>query len=244
MNLFLEKLGDTISYMQGFGYGTNSIEKEILSWKKFIPNARIFIDCGANKGLYSECLMKHFQVDEIHLFEPSSLNYDILIDKFKEDLSVRINNFGLSNSVAKATLYSDSSGSGLASLTNRKLDHFNIKFDHKEKVHLKRFDQYWVENKNQIIDLFKIDVEGAELNVLEGLGNYVKKVKVVQFEFGGCNIDSKTYFQDFWYFFQKANFQVYRITPLGPFKITSYRESYERFQTTNYFCVNLDLVDI
>ncbi len=89
--------------------------------------------------------------------------------------------------------------------------------------------------------MFKIDVEGHELKVLEGVGSLINKIKVIQFEFGGCNIDTKTYFRDFWYFFKERNFDIYRITPLGPMKITQYKECYERFETTNYFCVNTNL---
>lgn len=35
----------------------------------------------------------------------------------------------------------------------------------------------------------------------------------VTFEFGGCNIDTRTYFQDYWYFFKTFGFRVFRITP-------------------------------
>ena len=47
---------------------------------------------------------------------------------------------------------------------------------------LMRFDNYWDENK--YIDFVKIDVEGHELEVLEGFGNLIKITKLIQFEFG------------------------------------------------------------
>ena len=109
--------------------------------------------------------------------------------------------------------------------------------DNEEEVDLTRFDEYW--NKNStIIDYVKIDVEGHELDVLEGFGQLILKTKLIQFEFGGCNIDTRTYFKDFWYFFLERNFIIYRITPRGLLRIPIYKEKYEFFQTTNYIALN------
>lgn len=235
-------LNKIVSWLLGIGYGAESIEKEIKSFMKFIPNGEIFVDVGGNKGLYSSTLIKKFNVKEIHIFEPCKLNIEIIKEKFS-DKRIKIINCGLSNLDSEAILYSNETGSGLASLSKRKLDHFGIKFDNEELIKLIRFDEYWKNNiKSEYVDLMKIDVEGHELNVLEGAGNYINNIKVIQFEFGGCNIDTKTFFQEFWYFFKVRNFQIYRITPIGALEINSYTESLERFQTTNYFCVNRNLV--
>ena len=86
-----------------------------------------------------------------------------------------------------------------------------------------------------------MDTEGHELNILKGMGDLIYKIRIIQFEFGGCNIDTRTFFQDYWYFFKAHQFDIYRIAPFGIIKINNYRESYERFQTTNYFCVNKNL---
>jgi hypothetical protein len=58
---------------------------------------------------------------------------------------------------------------------------------------------------------------------------------MVMFEFGGCNIDTRTYFQDFFYFFKKHDMSIYRITPSGFFHpIPKYLEELEQFRTTNF----------
>jgi hypothetical protein len=127
----------------------------------------------------------------------------------------------------------------LGSLTQRKLEHFNIGFNIKETVNTIRFEDYWQKNLNyRNLDIVKIDVEGHELSVLSGFGKAIFSTKVIQFEFGGCNIDTKTYFQDFWYFFKEHNFYLFRITPFGVQSIESYSESDEYFSTTNYIAVN------
>ena len=83
----------------------------------------------------------------------------------------------------------------------------------------------------------KIDIEGHELTVLQSIKKNYEKFSLIQFEFGGCNIDSRTYFQDFWYLL-KDNFDIYRIGPSGPILIEKYREIDESFVMTNYLAVN------
>jgi len=62
-----------------------------------------------------------------------------------------------------------------------------------------------------------------------------QSIDIVCFEFGGTNIDSKTYFRDLWRFLQKRQYSVYRITPAGYlFHVDKYKEYYEQFRTTNF----------
>jgi len=54
---------------------------------------------------------------------------------------------------------------------------------------------------------------------------------------GGANIDTRTFFQDFWYFFAKHNYDLFRITPFGVQKIDEYKERDEFFSTTNFIAI-------
>ena len=71
-----------------------------------------------------------------------------------------------------------------------------------------------------------------------GFGEALSETSVLQFEFGGSNIDTRTFFQDFWYFFKENDFAIFRITPFGVERIGRYRESDEFFFTTNYVAIN------
>jgi FkbM family methyltransferase len=185
-------------------------------------------------------LLKHYKQANLYLFEPSLLNYKRLNLQFAKEKNIKIINKALSNKNGFGFLYSEKSGSGLASLFKRRLDHFNTKFNIKEKIILTRLDNF-LKNRNIIIDYFKIDAEGSEIKILEGFGKFIGKIKLIQFEFGGCNIDSRTFFQDFWYYFKKHNFDLYRITLAGPQKINTYNEIDEYFKTTNYIALNKNL---
>lgn len=66
-----------------------------------------------------------------------------------------------------------------------------------------------------------------------------RRIRMVSFEFGGGNIDSRTFFQDFWYFFREIEpARLHRITPAGRLvPIPEYREVYEQFRTTNFVVI-------
>ncbi len=222
--------------MQGKGWGTATMSAEVDSCASLVEGVpNVFVDIGGNKGLYTEEVLKRFPETECHIFEPSSVNVQILKAKFDSLPNVTVNGKALSNREDTLTLYSNEPGSGLASLTKRNIDHVNIKMNLEETVEVIRFDSYW---DDRYIDYVKIDVEGHELDVLDGFGALISKTKIIQFEFGGCNIDTKSHYRDFWYYFKNRGFAVYRITPFGPSKLDTYTEYDEHYKTTNFIAVN------
>ena len=143
----------------------------------------------------------------------------------------------LGKKVSRSILYSDFDGSGLASMTNRRLQHFGIKFSHSEKIDIDTLTSV-AERIGRIPEFIKIDVEGHELDVLKGGDEILREVHLIQFEFGGTNIDTRTFFQDYWYFFQERDFELFRITPQGLSVVDRYTEEDEYFKPTNYLARN------
>jgi FkbM family methyltransferase len=229
-----------LQHMQGKGSGGDSTEVEAREALKFMLRTSdthpIVLDVGANIGLYSEAVRRIVPQATIFAFEPSSNARKKLEEKFIGDSSVTIVPLALGNSNSSQTLWADSPGSGLASLTKRRLDHFGIKFNQAEKVDVVTLDS-WADSKNVVPTLIKMDVEGHELDILKGGLKTVAATKVIQFEFGGCNIDTRTFFQDFWYLLTDLGFSIYRISQTGPIKLNQYSESDECFRTTNYLAV-------
>lgn len=146
----------------------------------------------------------------------------------------------MANKNEDAILYSNIDGSGLASLTKRRLDHFNIDFNKTEQIKLTTLDTYCKSQSIKHIHLLKLDVEGHEFDVLSGSKDMFasKSIDMVTFEFGGCNIDTRTFFQDFWYFFTENNMSIYRIMSNATlYHIPTYQEIHEQFITTNYIAI-------
>src|SRR6202040_3126414 len=106
-----------------------------------------------------------------------------------------------------------------------------------ESVSIRTLDDVVIEVGVTCIDLLKIDVEGHDLDVLKGSTKAMEQglIKLVQFEFGGCNLDTRTTLQDFWYFFQDFNFVIGLVRPVGRIQILErYDEFYEQYRTTNF----------
>jgi FkbM family methyltransferase len=230
----------TSAYAQGKGYGTSTIKQEVKWVRKALGTTpALAVDIGGNVGDYTAELLRSAPGLEVRIFEPSPVNVEILTARFAAVDGVKVEPMGVSDTTGTATLYANRAGSGLGSLTKRRLDHFDIHFDHSDTVRTIRFEEYWSNAlERRPVDIVKIDIEGHELAALAGFGASIESVGVLQFEFGGCNIDTRTYFQDFWYFFKQAGFDLHRITPFGLERVDRYRESDEIFSVTNFIAVN------
>lgn len=228
-----------------FGNGGDFNQSGELYVAKYIQNkfekepVIIIFDVGANIGNYSKALSNLFGTKaKIFSFEPSKETFDLFLKTTMDCKNVVSNNFGFSDKEYNQVLFSNVEGSGLASVYQRKLDHFGIKMDKTEEIKLTTIDTYCTENKIERIHFLKLDIEGHELNALKGAKNMIndKKIDFIQFEFGGCNIDSRTYFQDFYYFL-KDNYTIYRILKNGIYELPTYQEAYEVFITVNYLAI-------
>lgn len=232
----LEKLA---AKWQGKGGGTRSIEREIAVLAGLTGNApALALDIGGNAGDYTAALLRRPPGLEVHVFEPELSNIARLNQRFAGSANVTVAPFAVSDHTGTASIYSDKEGSGLTSLSQRDLDHLDIRLSRVQETQLVRIEDYWRDTLGaRPIDLVKLDIEGHELAALQGFGAALAQTRAIQFEFGGANIDTRTYFRDFWKFFASHGFHIFRITPLGAQKLTRYRERDEFFSTTNYIAL-------
>jgi hypothetical protein len=98
------------------------------------------------------------------------------------------------------------------------------------------YEKTGLDHSIDVIHFIKIDVEGHEIKVLEGAKKMISSNSIyyIQFEFGGTNIDAKSYFRDFFYFLSDK-YNIYRIVPDGFFQVKHYSENREIFLYSNYF---------
>ncbi len=236
---FLEK---EIQIQLGKGWGSATTPREVAAIAHFVKQKKltsvVALDVGANLGNWSSALLEAIPASKIVAFEPSKAAFDLLSQRFKNFSNINCQNVALGSTNKKATLFSNKSASGWASLTKRRLDHFGVDFSQTEETTVQTLD-HWITNSENspLPNILKMDVEGHELDVLIGANQSLNTIEIIQFEFGGCNIDTRTFIQDFWYFLHDRNFELFRVTPRGVRQITKYQESDEIFSTTNYIAV-------
>jgi FkbM family methyltransferase len=224
------------------GGGTNVADSGELNVLHYIRSKMgngvraVIFDVGANIGDYSLLLHEVFgDAVEIHSFEPSEKTYAELVRNLDGKVKGTRHHFGLGDRENRTSLYSNADGSGLASVYKRKLDHFNIDMNQVEEVEIRTLDGFCKDRGIDHILFLKLDVEGHEKKVLEGAGRMLAagKIDFIQFEFGGTNIDSRTFFQDFYYILHD-HYNIYRIVKDGIYPVQGYGEVYESFLPTNY----------
>jgi len=242
-NRVLQTLELASRMSQGKGWGEATVRQEVMAALSLLPiggrTGLVAIDVGANVGSWTQEFLRQVPTSNVFCFEPSATAYETLTSRFENEERVHPFNLALSDKSGPARLWSDYPGSGLASLSRRRLDHMDISFLNTEQVQLSTLDQ-WCSEESIQPRILKLDVEGHELHVLNGATGTLASVDVIQFEFGGGNIDSRTFFQDFFYFFQERRFKLFRLTPSGLREVSQYRENDEAFATTNYFAQRLE----
>lgn len=199
-------------------------------------------DVGSHRGEYLGVALSVLAGEDcrIHCFEPSGPLFDALSEKMAGDSRVILNNCGLGRAKGQVQLYYDAEEAG-GSLTKRRLHHLGIDYSRSETVTIDTLDGYCERNGIPYIHLLKADIEGHELDLFLGAKCMFQAgaVKIATFEFGGCNIDTHTYFQDYFYYFQEMGMDLYRITPSGYlYPINGYSEMQEQFKTTNFAAIN------
>jgi len=236
--------------LRGMGYGNGgdaamSGEDELLrrikTWYASTAAITIF-DGGANAGNYSILLSNVFGAQaSVHSFEPSAQTFATLLANTKELPAINAINMGLGEREETQTLFLNYEGSAMASLYQRDLDFIDVQLDKKETIKLTSIDAYCRANNIAHIHFLKLDIEGHELSALKGAASMMEKnaIDLIQFEFGGCNIDSKTYFKDFYNLLHKQ-YRIYRILRNGLAEMSEYRETYEIFTAVNYLAKRKD----
>lgn len=155
---------------------------ELIKNDGFTPE-HIF-DVGANVGTWTLLAKAIFSNAEIHAFEP----LDVHVEKFSKNM-IRLNKvnlhtfcLGSENTDAILNVSSFTDSSSLLAATPLEYEQFNIQKAAEAKVIVKRIDSLISAGTLPLPDLIKLDVQGYELEVLKGLGNYLNKINYLIIE--------------------------------------------------------------
>jgi FkbM family methyltransferase len=217
---------------------------ELQLLQQVLPNCRIVFDVGANVGSWTALALTINPQIIVHCFEPSQTTFSKLLERGFPD-NVICNNFGLGSAMEERVLYVFGEASGLNSLYERHglEDGWGLlPQQNKEIVRLDTLDHYCETRGIQSVDFIKVDVEGHELHVLQGARDMLERhsVTIVQFEYGGCNIDARVLLRDLFEFFDSLPYVLHKITPRGLQRVERYDQRLENFQYQNWAAVRVD----
>ena len=211
----------------------NNGELEAVAFSNQRFPIRVFVDVGANTGAYFQAVSPLFtdQSTEFHLFEPSPQTFSQLVQASDQGRKVIKNQLALGKSSSeKVTFFNHPNPvySGFHS------DHLGE--SKAIEVEMTTIDLYATNHEINQIDFLKLDVEGHEFDVLLGAKTLLKegKIKAIQFEFGVNNLQSRTYFKDF-FDLLSPDFDLFLIQRGGLIHLPTYEFELEAFGKVSNF---------
>ncbi len=133
----------------------------------------IVFDLGGYKGEWSEKIFNKYSCN-IYIFEPFIDYFKLIENKFKNNNKIKVYNFGLSNQTIQEKLYIQDNRSSMFQKTGNAT-----------KINLKNVEDFLRQELIIRIDLMKINIEGAEYDVLEYLikKDIIKTIDNIQIQF-------------------------------------------------------------
>jgi len=229
-------------WIGGFQYGSYTLKDEAALAASFCdldPHQQGgVVDAGANRGMYTkEVLHSGAPVSTLLMIEPAPALNKELSALAEKHPSLMFEPVAVGANPGTMDLHYDSEGSGLGSLYLRDIRHHGIALSHSVPVPITTLDELARKYELETTNYVKLDLEGHELEALKGASQLLQshKIKALTFEFGGCNIDSRTYIKDFWQLLVDGyGYTLYRQLPRRRLlRLDNYSESLERFNWQN-----------
>jgi len=172
------------------------IKGELEVIEQFIRSDSIVFDVGGCQGEWSGEVLKRGLAKCVHVFEPVQTSYNQIFKNLQmyED-KVVLNLLAASDTQRSDVFWEYVSHPTLSTKYKRNeqvMLHFGIQNPTQIEVETISLDTYCMKNSISHIDFLKIDVEGAELDVLQGACELLStgRIKHLQFEYGGCFLDA------------------------------------------------------
>jgi FkbM family methyltransferase len=223
---------------RGENNGAIETNGELRFIREVLPRCRTVFDVGANVGDWARLALQVNPAARLYCFEPSAFTFaKLTANAFPANVSCH--NLGFGSAAGEASLYLFEDGSGMNSLYPRSglEDGWNIAPPSKtETIRIETLDAFCAAQAIDRVDFLKMDVEGHELGVLNGAAGLFgrRAIGAVQFEYGGCNIDSRTFMKDFFEFFQARGYTLHKIHPNRLVPVARYDQRLDNFQHQNW----------
>ena len=175
------------------------------------------VDIGAHKGEFLENMLKIEKVKSFYAFEPQKNIFNELKEKFSKNEKITLFNFAMDKEISNKKLRINklSMTSSLAEINDNslylKIKNFLIfsksNFENEYEIQTNTVDKIF-ENINLQKALLKIDVEGFEMNVIEGSQMKLKEIPFILLENQFGNLYKNNNFEDIIKLLSEQNFEI------------------------------------
>lgn len=138
---------------------------------KHVNSSSLIIDCGANVGDISALFLS--KGARVIAFEPDPLAFNHLLKRFKGESRIECINKGVAHHSGKAQFFlhksrNDDSGSEFTVSSSIVKEKVNIDTGNSIEIELVDLSEY-INKLHRKVDILKLDVEGAEIEILDKL---------------------------------------------------------------------------
>lgn len=225
---------------KGSGAGWNIAEEVRMACDHVHRPAPVIFDAGANVGDWSAATLERIPKARLFMFEPSP-GCQAQIRQLNLS-GAQLLACAVGESPGKATLHTSSELDASASLHARSETYFRERTYQTIEVDIVTLDSLIQREGIDFVDFLKMDIEGHELAALRGAAAALasQKIGALSFEFGSGNINSRTFFRDFWDLLNSHGFKIGRITPGGTLvELAAYYEDLEYFRGVSNYIAEL-----
>lgn len=246
-NFFLES-EDSVN-LAIFGYEHEKFELNLF--KNSLKKGDVVLDMGANIGLYSLAAAKIVgNSGKIYSFEPDPITFKNLKKNIESNKynNVELINKAVSNKTGTITFTSSEN------ITSRSKNHIKTADEQEKnsiKIHTIKMDDFF-ENKNNVINVIKMDIEGAEFEALKGMKKIIDKnihlkifLEFSPFMLKRLNTDIAemiNFFKSYNFKINKINEEEDKLEEISLESLLEFSEEVDPTKALNLYCFRYDQI--
>lgn len=205
-----------------------------------IGGVRVVVDVGANDGDWYAAARRVLPEARILLVEIAPPLWPLLERRIAGDDRAALVRHGLGAQDGQVRLFYYPDRTSLTT---------TVAFPHQDRattmqVEVRSVASFLTAQSLERIDFLKVDVEGAELPIVEGVAPLMDRgaLGLIQFEYGEANVLTRTYLRDFALLGERTGYALGRVRPNG-IEFAPYRLADEDFRPRNMVLCRPDLRD-
>jgi FkbM family methyltransferase len=232
--------------------GEYALHRKLAAWASRRDRPLNVIDVGANVGYWSSHLLeacRDMDVERVNLwaFEPSVEIRRQLADRLDspgEGVHITIRGDAVSDVPGQAAFDASPGITGIKHLLTDSMLEEGV--TPSIDVPVTSLARVLDDEKIDIVDFVKSDVEGFDLSVLRGATGPMadRRIGLIQFEYNHCWISTRSFLRDVFDLVENLPYRVCKVVPGGLDAYDAWHQELETFFETNYVLVREDLLEV